>query len=628
MMKLLKSSLLLFLLGLVLTVQYSAADDEDDTETEGEIEETTGSSEPEMENGVYVLTDDNFDDFVEGKEVVLLEFYAPWCGHCKAFVPTYEKIAKELEGKVPVAKIDATASKTLGTRFEIQGYPTIKILRNGEPMTYEGGRTETEIISKVMELADPDWKPPPEAVLTLTADNFDQAVDVDIILVEFYAPWCGHCKKLAPEYEAAAQELKRHDPPIPLAKVDATAESSLGQKYDVSGYPTMKLFRHGRVYEYEGGRDKRGIVSYMLEQSKPPSTAVTSVKNAKNILHHASDVTIIGCFSGDDDKTLQLYQDAGNSLRSEYEFHHTYSEDVMALIGASVGEIVLFHPERFHSKFEEKSYKLKITDDVEKSDLEKFYNDHSVPLVGQRTRDNMKKRYSKQPLVVVYYTVDFSFDYRKATQVWRKKILEVANEMRQVTFAISNEDDFEADLKAVGLEDSGEEINVIGYDDKGRKYPMEPTGDFDGDVLREFVEEFLAGNIKPKYKSAPKPKKNSGPVKVVVGNTFDEIVLNKDKDVMIEFYAPWCGHCKKLEPIYKKLGKKLKDNNKVTIAKMDATANDIPHSAYKAEGFPTIYWSPAGDKDHPVKYEGGRELKDLESYIAEKMSEKPAKEEL
>lgn len=80
--------------------------------------------------------------------------------------------------------------------------------------------------------------------------------------------------------------------------------------------------------------------------------------------------------------------------------------------------------------------------------------------------------------------------------------------------------------------------------------------------------------------------------------------MDTNKDVLIEFYAPWCGHCKKLEPDYLALAKKYKGEKNLVIAKMDATANDVPDERFKMEGFPTIYFAPSDRKQEPIRFEG------------------------
>ena len=87
-----------------------------------------------------------------------------------------------------------------------------------------------------------------EAVLTGTGANFGEIVTGnDFVAVEFYANWCGHCKKLAPEWEKAAKLLRKNDPPIALVKVEATEEGNkeLASKYGVQGFPTIKVMRFG-----------------------------------------------------------------------------------------------------------------------------------------------------------------------------------------------------------------------------------------------------------------------------------------------------------------------------------------------------------------------------------------------
>jgi protein disulfide-isomerase A1 len=89
-------------------------------------------------------------------------------------------------------------------------------------------------------------------VISLTKDTFDDFVkEHDLVLAEFYAPWCGHCKALAPKYEEAATELKSKN--IPLVKVDCTVEEDLCQSYQVDGYPTLKVFRGPKDPKPYGG---------------------------------------------------------------------------------------------------------------------------------------------------------------------------------------------------------------------------------------------------------------------------------------------------------------------------------------------------------------------------------------
>ena len=207
------------------------------------------------------------------------------CGHCQQLAPAYSQAAATLkEDGVTLAKVDATQEEQLSDRFSVHGYPTLKIFRDGRTFDYQGPRTAaglpltslslstlivcSGIVEYMRGVASPNWTPPKDPVLVLTGQNFSSvAMETGLVLVEFYAPWCGHCKRLAPEYQRAAGRLREIRAPCSLAKIDATVETDLATLYGVKGYPTLLLFRHGDHKEYSGGRDANGEwIKFVLRQ--------------------------------------------------------------------------------------------------------------------------------------------------------------------------------------------------------------------------------------------------------------------------------------------------------------------------------------------------------------------------
>lgn len=225
---------------------------------------------------VLALTADSFELEVGKDKHALVEFYAPWCGHCKKLAPEYEKLASSFKKTktVLIAKVDCDEHKSVCSKFGVTGFPTIKWFSKGslEPKDYTGGRTVESLVEFVNQEAGTHVKisAPVSDVVVLTPENFDSiALDESKdVLVEFYAPWCGHCKSLAPVYDQVATAFKG-EKEVVIAKVDADSHKGLGEKYGVSGYPTLKFFPKGNKAgeDYDGGRDLDDFVAFINERA-------------------------------------------------------------------------------------------------------------------------------------------------------------------------------------------------------------------------------------------------------------------------------------------------------------------------------------------------------------------------
>jgi len=226
---------------------------------------------------VINLIPSNFDKIVfESNKPALVEFFAPWCGHCKNLAPVYEELATAFASsgnKVSIANVDADNHKDLGKRFGVQGFPTLKWFdgkKGSEPEDYNGGRDLESLTAFISEKTGVKPKGPKKAashVEMLTDSSFKSEIGGDKdVLVAFTAPWCGHCKTLAPVWEKVATDFAS-EPNVLIAKIDAEAENSkaTAQEQGVTGYPTIKFFPKGQTEPepYSGARSEEALVDFV-----------------------------------------------------------------------------------------------------------------------------------------------------------------------------------------------------------------------------------------------------------------------------------------------------------------------------------------------------------------------------
>uniref|UniRef100_A0A4X1VB20 Protein disulfide-isomerase n=1 Tax=Sus scrofa TaxID=9823 RepID=A0A4X1VB20_PIG len=406
--------------------------------------------------------------------------------------------------------------------------------------------------------------------------------------------------------------------------VDCTANTNTCNKYGVSGYPTLKIFRDGEeAGAYDGPRTADGIVSHLKKQAGPASVPLRTEEEFERFISD-KDASVVGFFKDLFSEAHSEFLKAASNLRDNYRFAHTNVESLVDKYDDDGEGITLFRPLHLMNKFEDKTVAY-TEPKMTSGKIKKFIQENIFGICPHMTEDN-KDLIQGKDLLLAYYDVDYEKN-AKGSNYWRNRVMMVAKKFldagKKLNFAVASRKTFSHELSDFGLESTAGEIPVVAIRTaKGEKFVMQEEFSRDGKALERFLQDYFDGNLKRYLKSEPIPESNDGPVKVVVAENFDEIVNDENKDVLIEFYAPWCGHCKNLEPKYKELGEKLRKDPNIIIAKMDATANDVP-SPYEVRGFPTIYFSPANKKLNPKKYEGGRELSDFISYLQREATNPP-----
>ncbi|KAK2867868.1 hypothetical protein FQN49_003397, partial [Arthroderma sp. PD_2] len=334
-----------------------------------------------------------------------------------------------------------------------------------------------------------------------------------------------------------------------------------------------------------------------------PSVSVVTPENFEEI-KALDKVVVVGFIAEDDKATNETFTALADSMRDDYLFAGTNSAELAKAEGVTVPGVVLY------KDFDDR--KDVFDGKIEADALKAFVKTASIPLVGAVGPETYSD-YMSAGIPLAYIFADTTEEREKYSTEFK----DLAKKLKgKINFATIDSKAFGA--HAANLNLIPEKFPAFAIQDTvgNKKYPYDQEKKITKDEITKFVEGVISGEIEASIKSEPIPESNDGPVTTIVAHTYEKIVMDNEKDVLVEFYAPWCGHCKALAPKYEQLGALYKDNkefdSKVTIAKVDATANDIPD---EIQGFPTIKLFVAGSKDKPVEYTGSRTIEDLANFV-------------
>ena len=356
--------------------------------------------------------------------------------------------------------------------------------------------------------------------------------------------------------------------------------------------------------DYTGGRTKDTIVSWVLKKSGPPSQAVTCAALADKV----ADSKFVLAFFGQESDAL--FKDAHvpfANAEDKIAFVHVTDADCAGAHGATAPGAVFFR------KFEETT--IVYGGAADKDSLAAFVKPLMVPTVFEFTDAEIEAVFGQQqPTLLLFRGGDdkdaaFMATFAEAAAAHKGKMLFAYSD---VAGPIQIQERL-AEFMGVTKDDLPTLRAILPADMKKYAADVKPA-DLTVDNIGAFIDDALGGKLKPHLKSEEPPAGNDGPVTVVVGKTFEEIVRDPSKDVLVKYYAPWCGHCKKLAPVWEELAAGYKDEPNLVIAKFDATANEA--EGVEVRGYPTLIFYPKGNKAG-INYDGERDLESFRKWLGD-----------
>lgn len=458
-------------------------------------------------------------------------------------------------------------------------------------------------------------------MVDLDMARFDEVVrEHPLVFVEFYAPWCGHCKKLAPEWEKLAAQVSRSG--VLVAKVDAIQEEALAKLHGVGSFPTLRLYRGGPAVSklYKGARTAEAMAAWVATWRAAELVTPLADGSAAAVRAWAKQNTlaIVGIThetQGDATLVATLeaasFQFNGRDPGAEVPVAlvSTGGRELLSALGApgvQLPTIALFRSFDFEDPL------LFYPGGASIEDFIAWFNAKRLPALIPGSK-NTEEFFLTNIDTGHGLMILFGGDRRLRGDVHELAVRYGAEEPR-LKWVYATQDEFGVGLAKTARLAPADFPEVVLWEfgdtedqDKFFRLSQASSDELTKQGVQSFLQRWQRGEL-----SAEKD-----PVLSITSDTFEDAVIRASKDVLVEFYAPWCGHCKSLAPEYRQLALHYAGDKKVAIVKMDATKHSHPSATVKS--YPTIKLYRKGKKGEPIDlaFKSGRDKQSLIDFVEE-----------
>ena len=287
----------------------------DDTSREPSSASDSGGEEIDMgEGNILSFPDNSFftkdgnvkecrvEELIEIPDMIIVMFFAPWCGFCQSMKPIYQQVSNEMRGNRKLYAVNCEQYPEYKSSYNINGFPTIIVLNKGMQTSdkhdiYDGeqdadvlekwifNRMKKQIIKKMLGLMEKSnksfsWE-------NVKETNPQQIVTLENKMVMFFTSWCGHCKTAKPIYEQVAKGVDED-----VYAINCETYSEIGKEFDIEGFPTFCIISEGKVKsKYKGKRESSDMIEFLTENGYTKSKMEKETEHKEKFFESVKELT-------------------------------------------------------------------------------------------------------------------------------------------------------------------------------------------------------------------------------------------------------------------------------------------------------------------------------------------------